>query len=218
MNKINFSPNYHIFLWDLHDVILEKKLKNWFLIAIRFNKKWELIRNLNKKSFIIMATFILERLKIIKKQLVSEELVHAAKTTNNQALVELVTQICSAYSPITGTVNTITTLSNLGYKHHLGSNIGVTVYNYCKHKFADIFDFFEGVSIPFDTSEKKIVKKPHPVFFTTHLQKYNLEPNQCIFIDDRYDNVKAAINLGMHAIHFKNPEQLIKDLEKMGIL
>jgi len=218
MNISPFSPNTHIFLWDLHEVILEKNMKNWFIIFIKFNRKWELIRNLNKQSIIIFLTFALERLKIIKKQMVSEELIQAAQTTRNNALIELITHICSAYTPIQETVLLIEELSALGYRHHLGSNIGQTVYDNCKIKFPTIFNIFEGHSIPFNSSKKMIVKKTHPDFFTTHLQKYNLKPEQIIFIDDKLINIQAARSVGLHAIQFKKAAQLRGELVKCAIL
>jgi FMN phosphatase YigB (HAD superfamily) len=217
MKKNNFNPSTHIFLWDLHEVILEKNMRSWFTICLTFNRKWELIRKLNRKSLAIVCTFVLERLKIIKKQMVSEELVQAAQTTGNDELIELITQVCSAYSPIKETISIIQELSILGYKHHLGSNIGKTVFDNCMVKFPTIFKFFEGHSIPFNTLESKMVKKPHPDFFTTHLQKYNLKPEHLIFIDDKLINVQAAQSVGMHGIHFKNPKQLRNQLQKIGI-
>ena len=213
-----FNPNTHIFLWDLHEVILEKNMKNWLIIFIKFNRKWELIRKLNKKSIVIFCTFALERLKIIKKQMVSEELIQAAQATGNDAFIELITQICSAYTPIQETVLLIQELSDVGYKHHLGSNIGQTVYDNCMTKFPTIFNVFEGTSIPFNSSDKTIVKKPHPDFFTTHLQKYNLKPEHIIFIDDKLINVQAAQSVGLHAIQFKNATQLRNELIKHSIL
>jgi FMN phosphatase YigB (HAD superfamily) len=208
MNKKPFTPTTHIFLWDLHEVILEKNMRHWFLLCITFNRKWALIRNLNKKSINIMMTFLLERLKIIKKQMVSEELIHAARQTNNQALIELITQICSAYVPIQKTVELMQELSQQGYKHHLGSNIGKTVYDNCTAKFPTIFSLFQGSTIAFNETEEKMIKKPHPDFFTTHIQKYNLQPENVIFIDDKLVNVQAAQSVGLHGIHFKNPAQL----------
>jgi FMN phosphatase YigB (HAD superfamily) len=218
MNNRSFSPHTHIFFWDLHEVILRKDRKNWFTICLSFNKKWELIKNVNKKSLVILVTFILERLKIIKKQMVSEELIQAARDTNNEAFVELIVKICSAYSPIQETVSLMHQLSALGYKHHLGSNIGETVYNHCLTTFPEIFNLFEHKSIAHTDREKKIVKKPHPDFFTTHITKYNLKPEHCIFIDDRLINVRAAQSIGMHGIHFINAQQLRKELKKYTTL
>lgn len=218
MKQNNFNPSTHIFLWDLHEVILEKNMRSWLTICLRFNRKWELICKLNKKSLAIVCTFALERLKIIKKQMVSEELVQAAQTTGNDAFIELITQVCSAYSPIKETINIIQDLSQLGYKHHLGSNIGKTVFDNCMVKFPTIFEVFEGHSIPFNTLDTKIVKKPDPDFFTTHLQKYNLKPEHLIFIDDKLINVQAAQSVGLHAIQFKSAAQLRDELVTLNIL
>ena len=42
--------------------------------------------------------------------------------------------------------------------------------------------------------------KPEPEIFQLLLSKYNLNSCECIFIDDRKDNVDAAISLGMSGI------------------
>jgi FMN phosphatase YigB (HAD superfamily) len=218
MNKTPFSPNTHIFLWDLHDVILEKSLWSWFMVCMNFNRKKEIIRNLDAKTIKIMFTFLFERLRLTKKQLVSEELVNAALQANNNALVELTLKACSSYAPIRKTVAIMHELSDLGYTHHLGSNIGKTVFEDCNEKFSSIFEMFKGTTIPFEVEgSSRIVKKPHPDFFITHIKKHDLQPHQLIFIDDKLANVKAAQAVGMHGIHFKNPKDLRKQLNTLGI-
>lgn len=219
MNKVIFCPTTHIFLWDLHDVILQKSLWSWFMICMRFKRKKELIIKLNKKTIKIMFIFLLERLKLTKKQMVSEELIKAAQQAGNDALIELTIQACSSYAPIHKTVAIMKELSQLGYTHHLGSNIGQTVFDDCMEKFASIFSMFKEVTIPFETSlSGKIIKKPHPEFFNTHIEKHHLKAEQFIFIDDKIANVHAARSVGMHAIHFKNARDLRKQLVKNGIL
>jgi 2-haloacid dehalogenase len=42
--------------------------------------------------------------------------------------------------------------------------------------------------------------KPSPDIYKLLLSKYNLIPQECVFIDDRKDNVNAAISLGMSGI------------------
>ncbi len=217
MKNVLFSPKTHIFLWDLHEVILKKDKKSWFITCLAFNRKWELLRKLNKKSITIFMTFVLERLKISKKQMVSEELIQAARTTNNEAFVELITRICSSYVPIEGTVEIMQKLSALGYKHHLGSNIGKTVFDHCLAIYPSVFEVFEACAIPFFSENAECIKKPHPEFFLSHARQQNIEPHYFIFIDDRIDNVKAAQSVGMHAIHFKNAQQLHKILIEHNI-
>ena len=48
--------------------------------------------------------------------------------------------------------------------------------------------------------------------YLTLLEKYNLKANECLFIDDRSDNVKAAIDLGINAFVFKDLEEGYKKL------
>lgn len=217
MQQTNFSPNTHIFLWDLHDVILEKSLWSWFKSCMRFKRKREVIRHFNKTTIKIIFLFLLERLKLTKKQMVSEELIKAAQSTNNDALIELIMIVCSSYSPIKKTVIIMQELSKLGYTHHLGSNIGKTVYDDCADKFPTIFSLFKEATIPFESSQSMIIKKPNPAFFYAHIQKYNLQPEHVIFIDDKLANVKTARSIGMHAIHFKNARQLHKELSLLKI-
>ena len=42
--------------------------------------------------------------------------------------------------------------------------------------------------------------KPDPAIYMLLLSKYNLKASECVFIDDRKDNVDAAIALGMSGI------------------
>ena len=42
--------------------------------------------------------------------------------------------------------------------------------------------------------------KPEPAIYQLLLSKYNLNPQECVFIDDRKDNVNAAQALGMKGI------------------
>jgi FMN phosphatase YigB (HAD superfamily) len=218
MNKPPFSPTTHIFLWDLHDVILEKSLWNWFMVCMRFKRKEELVSRLNRKTIKIAFTFLLEQLKLTKKQMVSEELINAARDANNDALIELTLKACSSYAPIKKTVALMKELSELGFIHHLGSNIGKSSFEDCAEKFPTIFNRFAGFTIPFESEQERIIKKPHPDFFYAHIDKHNLKPEQIIFIDDKLTNVTAAQSVGMHAIHFKNAKQLRKQLIEWNIL
>ncbi|MEM9027933.1 MAG: HAD family phosphatase [Pseudomonadota bacterium] len=45
------------------------------------------------------------------------------------------------------------------------------------------------------------VLKPDPVIFQTLCERYNLDPQDCLFIDDSQANVATAQNLGMAAMH-----------------
>lgn len=62
------------------------------------------------------------------------------------------------------------------------------------------------------------MRKPFPEFYHLTLNRFNLVPNQTLFIDDSLRNIKAAEKLGIRCIRFENPVQLESDLKNAGIL
>ena len=74
-----------------------------------------------------------------------------------------------------------------------------------------IFQLLEGEVI---SSEEKIIK-PDNAIYERLCQKYNLLPEECLFADDRMENVVAAQNLGMQAICFEDAEQYERELRKI---
>ena len=55
--------------------------------------------------------------------------------------------------------------------------------------------------------------KPDPEIYRTLMDQYDLQAAECLFIDDRIDNVVAARKLGMQAIRFENYAQAREELE-----
>jgi putative hydrolase of the HAD superfamily len=61
-------------------------------------------------------------------------------------------------------------------------------------------------------------RKPSPDIYHIALKRLNLKPNECVFIDDLEENLVPAKKIGIRTILFKNNNQLIKDLKKLGII
>ena len=58
--------------------------------------------------------------------------------------------------------------------------------------------------------------KPEPAIYQLLLSKYNLKPEECVFIDDRVDNVNAAKALGITGIVYPgSANALRKELAKI---
>ena len=64
-------------------------------------------------------------------------------------------------------------------------------------------------------SYKEKVCKPNKKMFTRLLEKYKINPQECVFIDDKYENIKTALDLGFKGIHLKDPKDLKKKLEEV---
>lgn len=74
----------------------------------------------------------------------------------------------------------------------------------------DEFDFI------FNTSELGVAK-PDPRVFHIALERVGVEPEESFFVDDRPDNVAAAVNLGMHGHVFQGIESLRDALQTLGL-
>lgn len=62
------------------------------------------------------------------------------------------------------------------------------------------------------------MRKPFPEFYQVLLDRFCVQPQNTLFIDDNLRNVKAAENMGIDGIHFTSPQQLMKDLQDRGVL
>jgi len=60
-------------------------------------------------------------------------------------------------------------------------------------------------------------RKPDAEIYRRALDVTQREPAECVFIDDRLENVESARQLGMHGIQYKDGEQLRRELGEQGI-
>lgn len=75
----------------------------------------------------------------------------------------------------------------------------------------DIFKLLDGYIV---SSEVHKIK-PEPGIYQCLFERFNLKPEECVFADDKEENVEASIKVGMPAIVFKNAEQFETELRKL---
>ncbi len=56
------------------------------------------------------------------------------------------------------------------------------------------------------------VIKPDRKIYEITLKKLGVKPEEVVFVDDKEENVKAAQDIGINTILFKNSEQFKKEL------
>ncbi len=61
------------------------------------------------------------------------------------------------------------------------------------------------------------IRKPNPAIYRYALSVLKRKPQECVFVDDLPENVRAAKKLGMHGIVFQNPTQLKHELQLLGV-
>lgn len=99
-------------------------------------------------------------------------------------------------------------LKRKGYKIFLCSNITKDTYNYIKDNFEIIQIADGGVFSCFEN-----ISKPNPEIYYRLIEKYNLEIEKSILIDDTKRNVISANDIGLRGILFNNIEDIKKILE-----
>lgn len=59
------------------------------------------------------------------------------------------------------------------------------------------------------------VKKPDPKIFQIVLESVGCLPEQAVFIDDMFENIAAAREIGLHAVHFQTRDQALDTLNSL---
>lgn len=95
----------------------------------------------------------------------------------------------------------IMTLKKKGYQIYLLSNYPLEMYKL----HWPTFRFFKEVD-GYVVSAVEQIRKPDIRIYECLCQRYGLMPEQCLFFDDRQDNVDAAKTAGMEAVLFKGYE------------
>ncbi len=73
--------------------------------------------------------------------------------------------------------------------------------------------WFEGIVV----SGREGLKKPDPRIYELTLERYRIDRSSALFIDDNEQNVEAAEQLGLPALHFHSPEQLKSEFARLNI-
>lgn len=114
------------------------------------------------------------------------------------------------YTQYDDTVKFYNELCDAGYNIYLLTNFSKDGYDYISRKF----EFFKRAKGSVVSSHIKIAK-PNPEIYKYLLEKYKLNPDECVFIDDSAANIKTANRLGIHGIVYKDCENLRKDFEEV---
>lgn len=106
------------------------------------------------------------------------------------------------------TMDWIKDLKNKGYRLYIISNYGEYTYEQTKEKLA-FLPFMDGVIFSY---QYKIIK-PDLEIYRQLLTEYNLKAEECVFIDDKPENVEAARKVGYYGIQFLDYEQAKQELQ-----
>ncbi len=111
--------------------------------------------------------------------------------------------------PIESSVALIQSLKKDGHKVYLLSNLPEDCFIHIRDELG-IMDLVDGGVYSYQ--ERCI--KPDFKIYETLLKKYDIMANDCLFVDDRIENIRAAQALGLDTIHCTNPSVLPIQIEE----
>ena len=116
-------------------------------------------------------------------------------------------------TPLLENVKFVKILKDQGYKLYLLSNFPLNAFKDVFNKY-DFFRYFDGMII----SAYEHVIKPDEKIYNLLLERYNLNPDECLFIDDMAANTLAAKEQGIHTITLSYNVKLEDELKAIGII
>jgi HAD superfamily hydrolase (TIGR01509 family) len=114
-------------------------------------------------------------------------------------------------STIEPTAELIRALKVAGYRLYVLSNMSREFIAFLRQK--DVYRYFDGEVV---SCEEQVVK-PMPEIYHRLIERYSLNVEETIFIDDRRENVEVAASLGITPFHFdrEDCEKSCRELRRM---
>jgi putative hydrolase of the HAD superfamily len=123
------------------------------------------------------------------------DLIASKSTLNKEEIAHIFNLRTELIFPLDQNVRLLPGLKKQGFRLYFLSNFPMDLFEEVKSGYY-FFKYFDGGVISAEAKSSK----PDLKIYEILLEKYNLIPNQCLFIDDLEVNVKAAEAAGMNGL------------------
>jgi len=113
---------------------------------------------------------------------------------------------------IKGTVEIFRKLKSAGMPLYALSNWSHEAFPVAYNRY-DFMKEFDGLVV---SGYEKLLKPDHAIYRVL-INRYSINPEESVYIDDNRPNADAAAELGFNAIHFRSPDQLRGELARLGL-
>ncbi|MDZ7671782.1 MAG: HAD family phosphatase [Halanaerobiales bacterium] len=179
-------------VFDLGNVLLEftpEKIVDDYVL--KESKKEAIYDNIfNSKEWIM-----LDKGTISQKQ-ATRRFVDRQPNNKNE-IIKIMDNWISYLKPINKNISVLKDLANKEINLYILSNFHEKAFLEVKQKY-DFFDLFDGKVVSFQVN----IIKPEDKIYKTLISKYQINPQNTLFIDDSFNNIKAANKLQFKTIHF----------------
>ena len=194
-------------IFDLGNVLLNFKPETFLL---KYTKDEHYIQNFISKVIRNKIWFNLDRgtisLENAKKEFIR------IYPEDSSFLITFFKHWMEMLTPIQENVKILCDLKANGYNTYILSNYIVEAFEIAEKKY-DFFSLFDGKII---SGQEKVIK-PEIEIYQKLIDKYNLVPEECVFIDDIRSFLSRARKLNMKTILFTPNTDLRTELRKLDI-
>ena len=121
--------------------------------------------------------------------------------------------LLSSLTPLPANIELLSELANdPAYSLYCLTNMSTECFIYLNQQY-NFWDKFKGIVVSADI---KLIK-PDPKIYSYTLEKFNLLPEETVFIDDLLENIIAARKMGIFGIHFTDLAACKNELRKLKI-
>ncbi|MBB6624590.1 HAD family hydrolase [Clostridium gasigenes] len=193
-------------IFDIGNVLLDFNPKEYLKSKMKEDK----VDYVHKEIFESEEWIMLDRGTILEEEAIK---IITSRSNGNEELIKIAFEKWyDILNPIEKTVDILKKLKESGYKVYYLSNFHLKAFEHVTSKY-NFFNIFDGGVVSY---EEKIIK-PEKEIYNKIIEKYKLNVNESIFIDDMECNINKAREVGFKTILFKNPEELMVSLKEYGV-
>lgn len=114
---------------------------------------------------------------------------------NDSDIASVYDNLCRSLKALPGSMQAMTRARDLGVPMYILSNMQAHAWEYLEKTY-DCFGLCSGFVI---SCEARLIK-PDPAIYQHVCDKFSVNPQSCVFVDDMKENIDAAISFGMHGV------------------
>ena len=183
------------FVFDVGGVLLQNSIADFLREKMTYKEDASIV---NEEVFHSVERVQLDRGVIGKKEAFERMLSRIPQRSRKEAEY-LYEEYMGNRKIVCGMVELLKKLKEKGHKLYVLSNFSVDFDEIIKKNNFEFFSLFDGVFV--SSFYQKV--KPEGEIFDAFLHKYGLEAEDCFFIDDKEENVEAAIYKGFSGFLFR---------------
>ena len=197
-------------VFDVGGVLLQNGTKQFVIERVTYKEDANVIE---RELFQSIERVQLDRGIIGKEQAFNRMLSRIPERSREEAM-RIYEEYMDNRKCTKGMAELVQNLKEQGYKLYVLSNFSTDFWSIIKKNKLKFFKLFDGVFV----SCFYQAVKPEREIFKLFLAKYKLQAEECVFVDDKAENVEASIRQGFNGFHFNNNAEILKQyIQDLGV-